>query len=71
MGQGNHWWKLIRYIPGLSNVSRQGKIFDIVVKEKMHTQHQHIAIKKTLEFTTELAANIQTGVVCVLFCQCK
>ena len=45
MGQGDHLWKLIRYIPGLSNVSRQGKIFDIVQKRK-RTQHQHIAIKK-------------------------
>ena len=35
---------LIRYILGLSNVSRQGKIFNIVPKK--HTQHQHIAIKK-------------------------
>ena len=37
---------LIRYIPGLSNVSRQGKIFNIVPKK--HTQHQHILIKKHL-----------------------
>ena len=46
MGQGNYWCKLIRYIPGLSNVSGQGKMFDIVVKERKHSQHQHIAIKK-------------------------
>ena len=37
---------LIRYIPRLSNVSRQGKIFNIVPKK--HTQHQHIPIKKHL-----------------------
>ena len=40
---------LIRYIPGLSNVSRQGKIFNIV-KKKRHTQHQHWPIKKHLSY---------------------
>ena len=35
---------LIRYIPGLSNVLRQGKIFNIVPKKR--TQHQHTPIKK-------------------------
>ena len=38
--------RLIRYIPGLSNVSRQRKIFNIV--QKKHMQHQHIPIKKHL-----------------------
>ena len=37
---------LIRYITGLSKVSRQGKIFNIVPKK--HTQHQDILIKKHL-----------------------
>ena len=37
---------LLRYIPGLSNVLSQGKIFNIVPKKS--TQHQHMAIKKHL-----------------------
>ena len=37
---------LIRYIPGLSNVLRQGKIFNIVPKKR--TQHQALPIKKHL-----------------------
>ena len=47
---GDFWDKrtadasLIRYIPGLSNVLRQGKIFNIVPKKR--TQHQHTPIKK-------------------------
>ena len=46
---------LIRYIPGLSNVSRQGKIFNIVPKKAYATSaYSH---KKTLEFTIELGAN--------------
>ena len=49
---GDFWDKgtadasLIRYIPGLSNVLRQGKIFNIVPKKR--TQHQHTPIKKHL-----------------------
>ena len=34
-GQANA--SLVRYIPGLSNVSRQGKIFNIVLKEAYAT----------------------------------
>ena len=37
---------LIRHIPALSNVLRQGKIFNIVQKKR--TQHQHTPIKKHL-----------------------
>ena len=47
---------LIRYIPGLSNVSRrQGRIFNIVPKKAYTTSIY--SNKKTLEFTIELAAN--------------
>ena len=49
---------LIRYIPCLSNVLRQEKIFNIVPKKR--TQHQHTLIKKH-EFTIELAANTHTN----------
>ena len=38
--------RLIRYIVGLSNVLRQGKIFNIFPKK--HTQHQHTPIEKHL-----------------------
>ena len=40
---------LIRYIPGLSNVSRQGKIFNIVPKKAYATPTY--TDKKTLGFT--------------------
>ena len=50
---------LIRYIPGLSNVLRQGKIFNIVPK-KVYTTSTYTN-KKTLEFTIELAANTHTN----------
>ena len=46
---------LIRYIPGLSNVLRQRKIFKIVPKRAYATSTY--TNKKTLEFTIELAAN--------------
>ena len=46
---------LIRYILGLSNVSRQGKIFNIVPKKPYTTSTY--SDKKTLEFTIELTAN--------------
>ena len=49
---------LIRYIPGLSNVSRQGKIFNIV-PEKVYTTSTHTD-RKTLEFTIQLAAYTHT-----------
>ena len=49
---------LIRYIPGLSNVSRQGKIFNIFPKKAYATSTY--ADKKTLEFTIELEANTFT-----------
>ena len=45
---------LIRYIPGLSNVLRQGKIFNIVPK-KAYTTSTYTD-KKTVVFTIELAA---------------
>ena len=46
---------LMRYIPGLSNVSRQGKIFNIVQKKAYATSTY--SEKKTLEFAIELTAN--------------
>ena len=61
---------LIRYIPGLSNVSRQGKIFNIVLKKR--ALHQHIPIKKHLSLRLSWwQIHIQTTVLCVLFYQCK
>ena len=36
-GRGQPDASLIRYIPGLSNVSRQGKIFNIVPKKTYAT----------------------------------
>ena len=50
---------LIRYIPGLSNVWKQGKIFNIVPKKAYATSIH--ADKKTLEFTIELAVNTFTN----------
>ena len=38
---------LIRYIPGLSNVSRQGEIF-LILFQQQHTQHQPTLLKKHL-----------------------
>ena len=49
---------LIRYIPGLRNVTRQGKIFNIFPKKVYATSTY--TDKKTLEFTIELAANTHT-----------
>ena len=50
---------LITYISGLSNVLRQGKIFNIVPKKARATSAY--TNKKTLEFTIELAANAHTS----------
>ena len=33
----------------------------LILLQKRHTQHQHIRIKKTLAFKTELAANTHTN----------
>ena len=52
---------LIRYIPGLSNVLRQGKIFNIVSK-KAYTTSTYTD-KKTPESTIELAANTFTNYI--------
>ena len=52
---------LIRYIPGLSNVLRQGKIFNIVPK-KAYTTSTYTD-KKTVVFTIELAANTFTSYI--------
>ena len=49
----------IRYIPGLSNISRWGKIFNIVPKKAYATSTY--ANKITFEFTIELAANTFTN----------
>ena len=57
--KGNTDASLRRYIPGLSNVSRQGKIFNIVPK-KAYTTSTYTD-KKALEFTIELAANTHTN----------
>ena len=50
---------LIRYLPWGGEVSRQGKIFNIVPKK----EYASLAYtdKKTLEFTIELAANTYTN----------
>ena len=49
---------LISYIPGLSDILRQGKIFNIVPKKAYATStYTH---KKTLKFKIELAANTCT-----------
>ena len=50
---------LIRYLPGGDEVSRQGKIFNIVPKK----EYASLAYtdKKTLQFTIELAANTYTN----------
>ena len=50
---------LIRYISGLSNVLRQGKIFNIISKKAYATSTY--TDKKALEFTIELAANTFTN----------
>ena len=57
MGQADA--SLITYIAGLSNVSRQGEIFNIVPKKAYATSTY--TDKKTLGFTTELAANTHTN----------
>ena len=54
---------LIRYIPCLSNVSGQGKIFNIVPKKASATSTY--TDKKTLEFTIEQAANKHTNYSCI------
>ena len=57
---------LKRGIPGLSNVLRQGKIFNIVPKKAYITSTY--SDKKTLKFTVELAANTHTNYssVCIV-----
>ena len=50
---------LIRYIPRLSNVSREGKIFNIVPKKAYATSTY--TDKKTLDFTIELVTNTHTN----------
>ena len=50
---------LIRYIPGLSNFLRQGKIFNIVPKKAYSISTY--ADKKPFECTIELAANTFTN----------
>ena len=50
---------LIRHIPGLSNVSRERKIFNIVPKKAYATSTY--TDKKTLDFTTELVTNTHTN----------
>ena len=56
---------LIRFIPSLSNVSRQGKTFNIVPK-KAYAASKY-SNKKTLEITIEVAANTHTnyGSMCI------
>ena len=50
---------LIRYLPGGSEVSRQGKIFNIVPKKAYPSSAY--TDKKTIEFTIELAADTYTN----------
>ena len=50
---------MIRYFPGLSNVSREGQIFNIVQKKAYATSIY--ADKETREFTIELGANAFTN----------
>ena len=45
---------LIRYVPGPSEISRQGKIFNIAKKAYASSTYTD---EKTFEFTVELAAN--------------
>ena len=51
---------IIRYLPGVSEVLRQGKIFNIVPKT-VYASSSTYTDKKTLEFTVELAANTYTN----------
>ena len=62
---GNLWedgkmdYNLIRYLPGMATVSRQGQIYNIVPK-KGYAAFNYTD-KKTLEFTYLLAANTYTN----------
>ena len=46
---------LARYLPGLTNVSRQGKLYNIIGRRTYASSTY--TNKKTLEFTIQLAAN--------------
>ena len=46
---------LARYLPGLTNVSRQGKLYNIIGRRTYVSSTY--TDKKTLEFTIQLAAN--------------
>ena len=52
-------YSLIRYLPGLANVSRQGQIYSIVPK-KVYASSNYTD-KKTLEFNSLLASNTYTN----------
>ena len=62
---GNLWedgkvdYSLIRYLPGLANVSRQGQIYSIVPKKPYASSNY--TDKKTLEFNILLASNTYTN----------
>ena len=62
---GNLWedgkvdYRLIRYLPGLANVSRQGQIYNIVPKKAYASSNY--TDKKTLEFNILLASNTYTN----------
>ena len=59
MEKGKADASIIRYLPGSSEVLRQGKIFNIVPKTVYASSTY--TDKKTLEFTVELAANAYTN----------
>ena len=62
---GNLWedgkvgYRLIRYPPGLANISRQGQIYNIVPKKAYASSNY--TDKKTLEFNILLASNTYTN----------
>ena len=59
---GNLWedgemdYSLIRYLPGMAPISRQGQIYNIVLKKAYETSNY--TDKITLEFTLLWAANM-------------
>ena len=66
MKKGTADASLVRHIPGISDVWRQGKIFNTVPKKAYATSTY--TDKKTIEFTLELATNMFTnyGSMCIV-----
>ena len=69
-GKGTTDASLMRYIPGLSNVSRQEKIFNIVPKKAYATSTYTIKKHSNLRLSWR-QIHIQNTIVCVLFYQYK